>query len=104
MKEMHWRLTTEQRFIKVKRLASCDAVMDSWRVFFLDLLFTAREPLPAGNTRISGDAVNHRNEHLFCVCISVTINSHFFYQAVFEPILFIKKIPDLLITVTAHAP
>lgn len=31
-------LPVEQRFIKVKRLASRGTVMDPWRVFFLDLL------------------------------------------------------------------
>lgn len=42
LREMYCRLTTEQRFIKLKRLASRGAVMDPWRVFFLDLFVAVR--------------------------------------------------------------
>lgn len=74
LREIHCRLTTEQRFIKVKRLASRDAVMDPWWVFSLDLLSRLANRCPHGrNVRIGEDAVNHRNGHLFCVRISDTI-------------------------------
>lgn len=57
------RLTTEQRFIKVKSFVA--AVMDSRQALFPDLS-SRKTLLPTKNTRISRHdaSVNHRNEYL----------------------------------------